>query len=504
MRVKNSIKNMGAALLGQVLILALSFINRIYFIKVLGVELLGVNGLFTNLISLLSLAELGIGIAIIYSLYKPLANKDEENIKALLNYFRVIYRNIGIFIIILGFIIMPFLDYIIEGEHNISNLNLIFTLFIMNSSVTYFLSYKRSILIADQKNYIVSLYHYGSLIFSNVLQIGVLVIYENYIFYLLISLIFNIIENLALSKVANKKYPFIKRLKDNKLERGQKKELNKNFRALAYHKLGSVVLNGTDNIIISTFLGLYWVGLYSNYLIITTALNKILGQLFGAVTASVGNLNVLSSNVKKYEMYNNMLFASFWLYGFSTITFFVLSKDFISIWIGTDFILENLVVFFITINLLIEGTRKASLVFKDAMGLFWYDRYKPLAEAILNLAFSIILVQHMGITGVLLGTIISKILTGMWIEPYVVFKYGFKMKILPYFLKFAYYLLITLMTFLLTYYISSFIQFTAFINLILKFALCVIFINLIYGLVFIRTNEFNYFYKLVKTLILRK
>lgn len=502
MRVKNSIRNMTASLIGQIFTILINFINRRIFIRVLGVELLGVNGLFSNIISLLSLAELGVGIAITYSLYKPIAEKDNKKINALLNYYRIIYRNVGLFILFLGLSLTPFLNNLIESDTNINNLYLIYVIFILNTVVTYFFSYKRSILIADQKNYLVTTYHYLAIFISNIVQIIVLLIYKNYILYLIVNIIIRIAENIKISKVADKQYPFIKGLKTNNLEENERRELSKNIKALAFHKFGSVIVNSTDNIIISKFVGLYWVGLYSNYVIITNALITVLSQIFGAITASVGNLNISSSKDKTYSMFNNIFLANFWIYSFCSITFYILSKDFITLWLGNKYLFNNYVVLILSINFLLNGMRKTSLIFKDAMGLFWYDRYKPFAEALLNLVFSVILVQQIGFPGVFIGTIISNLLTCFWIEPYIVFKYGFQKNVIHYFVKYGFYILATIIAFLVINYLSYLINYSPIVNLIIKGSICVFMINTIYTILFYKTKEFKYFITLFRKIII--
>lgn len=504
MRTKNSLKNIGASLLGQLVSLVFTFINRRIFVLVLGLEILGVNGLFSNVISILSLAELGIGMAMIYSLYKPMATKDEQKINALLNYYKKIYRWIGIIIFVFGLAIMPFLPYIMKSENEDINVHLIFFVFLLNALVTYFFAYKRSVLIADQKNYIITICHYISFIILNVLQIFILLVFGSYLGYLVVNIVFGIGVNILISHIANKKYPFIKNMNNQSLEIEEKKELTKNIKALALHKVGSVVVNGTDNIVISTYLGLAIVGLYSNYLVIIAALNTFIGQVFGALTASIGNLNVQGSKEQTYKMFNNVLFVNFWIFGFSAITFFILSEDFIRLWLGEDFQLAKPVVITITVYFFLKGTRKTSLIFKDAMGLFWNDRYKPLAEAALNIIFSIYLVQKIGLIGVFLGTILSHFLTCFWIEPYVVYKYGFNKKVFAYYIKYFYYSTNTIIAFLIVNYLVSSINGGLLENLVLKGLVCLIFINFVFFILNIRSAELEYLKSLLKKIIAKR
>lgn len=492
MRTKNSIINILVTTIGQVFAILINLLNRRVFITVLGIELLGINGLFSNIFTLLSLAELGVGIAIVYSLYKPINDNDFIKIRGLLNYYKSIYVKVGVFIFIIGLLILPFLDFVIKDSAGIKNLNVIYLIFLINTTVSYLFSYKRSVLIADQKNYIIMIYHYTLFFLSSVIQIVVLLLFGNFLLYLVISILSRLLENLTITRYVNIKYPHLKNVKDSRLSILDRRMLNKNIKALAYHKFGAVIVNSTDNIVISKFVGLQWVGLYSNYVIITSALVTILSQVFGSVTASIGNLNITESNKKNMEVFNNIFLANFWIYGFSAITFYILSSDFISIWIGDQYLMANSIVFVLALNFFLNGTRKTTLIFKDAKGLFWADRYKPLAEGILNLVFSILLVQKIGFIGVFIGTILSNLLTTMWIEPYVLFKYGFQKSVIEYFTKYLKYFAITSIAFIITLYLVSFVEFNVYINLFIKLAVCIISINAVFALSMYRSNEFKH------------
>ncbi|MEA4967940.1 MAG: hypothetical protein VB048_07490, partial [Bacteroidaceae bacterium] len=462
---------------------------------------LGVNGLFSNILTLLSLAELGVGIAIVYSLYKPIADNDEITIKGLMEYYKVVYRAIGLFITLVGFSLLPFLNYVIKDANYVGNIEIIYCIFVLNTSVTYFLSYKRSMLIADQKKYVETKIHYFVFFLSNLIQILSLLIFGNFILFLIISLISKVIENFVIIRYVDKRYPYLKKTKGAKLNSNERKSLSVNIRALAFHKFGSIIVNSTDNIVISKYLGLAWVGLYSNYYIITSALVTVLSQIFGSVTASVGNLIVTSSNEKTVDMYFNIMMVNFWLYGLTCILFYILANDFITLWIGEQFLFNKAIVFVLSVNLFLNGTRKTTLLFKDAKGLFWADRYKPIFEGILNLIISILLVQKIGFIGVFVGTIISNIFSTFWIEPVVLFKHGFNIKVSTYFLKYFKHLLISIIAFLLASSLTSFIAFSPLLNLVLKLLVSFLTVNVVYYLFLSKTKEFHYFKKIIDNLI---
>ncbi|MGX7393562.1 lipopolysaccharide biosynthesis protein [Carnobacterium mobile] len=504
MRTANSMKNVAVVLIGQILNILLSFGSRIVFVKMLNAEYLGVNGLFTDVLSILSLAELGFGSAIIYGLYKPLAVNNESKIKALMNFYSRVYRLIGFSVLGLGLVLLPFLNVIIKDAPAISNLNLIFLLYLANSVVTYFYAYKRSLIIADQKNYIVTFYKSGFFAVVTIVQVVILLVTQNFILYLLVKIIFSLIENILLSRKADILYPFLKDKNKEKLAVADRKAIFRNVKAMMYHRIGSVVVEGTDNILISSIVGIVWVGFYSNYSLIIGAINSIVNQIFESVTASVGNLNVVESEDKSFDIYKVMLFLNFWIFGFCAISLWILFNPFITLWLGSNFVMNHWIVALIVINFYTKGFRKATLVFKDAYGLFWNDRYKPVAEATVNLIASVILAKYYGIAGILLGTFISSMTTVFWIEPLVLYKNGFKRSVFDYFKRYAKYAGATFCAAGLTSLAGSFAGEQGINSFILKAFMCLIIPNTFFLLLFYRADEFKYVMEMLRGLFKRK
>ena len=342
-RTKNSIINIVAAVSGQGIGIIVGFITRIVFVAKLGEIYLGINGLFTNIVGLLSLAELGVGTAINYSLYKPLAENNVSKIKALMDLYKKIYYAIGIFILIIGMLLMPFLYFFGEDSdmRSISQIHLIFFLFLLNTSISYFYSFKRALIISDQKRYIATIYRYAFYIGMNIIQIGVLITTNSYILYLLINFISTITENICISKKADKMYPYLKEKVEVKLPKKDIEEIKKNTVALLYHKIGSSVINSTDNILISKIIGIVTVGIYSNYLLITNALNIIMGQFFMALTASIGNLGVTESSEKSENILYKIFFVNFWIVCIMSTSLYATVNLLIQEWFGSDMILNT-------------------------------------------------------------------------------------------------------------------------------------------------------------------
>ncbi|NLM05233.1 MAG: oligosaccharide flippase family protein [Clostridiales bacterium] len=492
MRTKKSIKNIMFALGGQILNSIITFISRTIFIYILGSDYLGINGLFTNILSMLSLAELGVGSAIIYSMYKPLADNDEYKISALMNLYSKAYKIIGAVVAVIGISLTPFLGYIIKDKPNVDNLTFIYLLFLLDSVLSYYFAYKRSIITADQKNYLNTINQQTFNIIKFLGQVLILLVTKNYILYLLVQIVCNFLSNIFISIKSDKLYPYLKLNRNAELKKEEKSLIFRNVRAMMSHKVGGVVVNSTDNILISSFVGVYWVGIYSNYVMITGVINSVLYQVFTALTASVGNLNVSEDKEKSKNIFYITFFLNFWIYSFCSICLWILLNPFITMWIGEEFMLSKNVVFIIVFNFFISGMRQTTIMYNTTLGLFWNDRFKPWFEAAINLVASLVLLKYFGILGVFLGTLISTITTSFWVEPYILYKYNFGKGLLKYFSKYFIYLFITIISGVITTYICSNITGNDILSLIYRLVICLLIPNGIYLIVFFKTYEFKY------------
>lgn len=505
MRSTNSIKNAIIATIMNLVTIVIGFIAQRIFIQTLGTEYLGINGLFTNILSMLGIIELGLGSAIIYHLYKPIAEEDEEKIKSLLLFYKVGYRVIGFIIAIIGLLIIPFLHFIV-GEVTISeNIIYIYLLFLMDIVASYLLTYKRSILYANQKTYIVNLVHIGYLVVMNVTQLAILILTKNYILYLWIKIVCRILENVIITIIANHKYPYIKDKQAKPLDKKVRKSIFTKVKGLVYHKIGSFVVLGSDNIIISTFLGVVTVGLYSNYNLIIQALNNLFSQVFNSITASVGNLLVESDKKKSYAVYKNILFFNSWMYAFASTGLLCVMEAFVKVWIGSEFLLPFGVLIALVINFYCQGMRKTSNTFKEAAGIFYEDRFVPLWESLLNIVASVMLVKIFGLIGVFIGTIISTFVLFFYSYPKFVYKPLFERTYVQYIKDYIPYLISTILSVIVTYLIISWIQVT---NPILQIVVNVILVcmipNMIHLLLFYKTEQFKYYKELFIKFIKKK
>lgn len=493
MRIKNSIKNIYTGVSSQVVSIIMRFLYRTVFIQILGVTYLGINGLFTNVLLVFSFAELGIGQAIVYSLYKPIANKNKKKICALMELYKKTYQTIGIIILLIGLSFMPFLSYIIkESTKNIDNINLIYILFVINSGVTYFYSYRITFIIVNQKSYMINKVNFVYSIISELIKISILIIFKNYIILLVISSTLTIIKNIYLSELSVRKFPYIKDTAGYKLKKQEKKKIFKNVRALIIYKVGTLSLNSTDNIIISTFVGLATVGLYSNYLVIVKSLTMLVSILFSSLTASIGNLNATENIHKRYFMFNVINLATFWIYSLLSIGIYICINPLIILWIGDKFILNSQTVLIITLNIYVGGMLFSSYNYRQTLGLFIYGKWRPIISAIINLAFSIFLGKRYGLNGILFATIIARMTTNVWYDPYIVHRKGFNKSPIKYYVKYLLYFGGLIFTGLITSFIASLVSINGLLGLMIDALIVVILVNSIFYLIFFKTREFCY------------
>lgn len=492
-RTSNSLKNMAFGIGSQVLSILMGFFTRWMFIALLGKEYLGVSGLFTNVLSLLSLANLGFDTAIIYSLYKPLADGDVVSVKGYMHVYKRVYRVVGATVFVLGCILMPFLPHLIKGTVTIpENIYIIYLLFLFQSASSYFFSYKQSLLTASQQNRVISLYHSIFMVLRNIGEMAVLFFFHAYIPTLICIIVFQLAENAWIARVTDKRFPFLTDSSAGEISVDQKQALKENVKSLFLYKISGTIISSTDNILISKFQGLASVGLYSNYVYIVDVIRTFLSYIFYSMTASIGNYNATESKDANEKMFYNLLFASFWLYGFTGICLGVLLNPFISLWIGEDYLLPSWTVFIIIVNYYTAGVQYASTTYREVTGLFKVGKYRPLIAALINLVVSIILAYPLGISGILLGTIISRVCVYFWFDPYIIHKKLFNRKLKYYFVTYLLYALISLgvgaICLIICNSIPAFHQWIAFL---VKTLICAVLPNLSFFILFKKRVEFQ-------------
>lgn len=498
MREKNSILNIISNLFVIILQIVLAFVVRFIFVKVLNEQYLGVQGLFTNIISMLSLAELGIGTAISFILYKPLAEKDYNKVSVIVTFLRKVYIAIGIVVLISGIIITPFLKYLVTG-YTMGNLNIIFIMYFITLAVEYFLTYPETLLSADQKHYKISFILIGYTLITNVLQIIVLLVTKNFLIYILADVVMKIIKAVAINLYIKRYYPEVNFYNKEKLEKKEKNVFIKNVKSLFLYKIGDYLINGTDNIIISKIIDISTVGIYSNYLSTITIFRNIMFNIINGVTASFGNLIIKEKEDVQENVFNIMNFITYMFCGFVFCCLIFLFNDFTKLLYGNNYVLGMMEVIIICLNFYIATMLLPLESVKSAAGLYYEDRYISLIQAAINVFISIILGLKIGLIGVLLGTFISYILTTVWERPIIIYKEIFKSNSIVYFKKYILQIFIIVFNILLDYLVITklFTQVTI-LNFILKGITIFIVYVVTNIIIFIKSNELQYILKTIK------
>lgn len=500
-RLKNSFGNSITAVGSQLLVTVLNFACRSVFIYVLGSEYLGVNGLFSNILSMLSLSEMGIGTAIVYNMYRAVEFNDQEQINRLMSFYAKVYSTIGFVIMFLGIGCSFFLQYLIkDNPFELSFLRVSFLLLVFNNAVSYFWSYRSCIVFVNQKDWICKISSTIVLILGNICQILVLIFVKNYIAYLVMQIVVTIANNSVQFIIAKKMYPNVKIDRKSHLKKDTYDDIIKRIKALLIHSVSGAINFGTDNLIISKFVGILETGYYSNYSMIINTLNSLITQLLNGVIASMGNLMVASDKNKIYEVFKKINFLSNWLYGTIAVGFFAVLDQFINLWTGKGHLLNRETVIVLIINFYVLGVRQPVMITRNAGGLYTNDRFVAVIKPIVNLFFSIILVQKIGILGVFIGTSISQIVADVFLFPYVMFKCLFREKLLSYYINYFINLLLMLICGVFSTAIISYISdyFNGILLLLVSGCLSVLLFNVVYIILNFRTKEFRYFLNLLK------
>lgn len=500
-RLKNSALNFASGFLGRVLTILLNFIVRTIFIHCLNEAYLSVNGLYSNILTILSLAELGFGSAMVYRMYAPVAVKDYQKTAALLHFYKKIYAVIGAVIFGLGLCVIPFMDYIIKDKPDVSGLTLYYILFLINTTISYwFASYKASVLYADQKEYIKTNVQNAMSILQSALQIVLLLIFRKYLLYLLVQLGCNIILNLFVAHLVDKRYPQIREYRDARLTSDELGQIKKDAEALVLSRFGHVVLNGTDNIIISAVVGVLWVGRLSNYTLICDSVTSVLCQITAAITGSLGNFFATEDKHAGYALFKKVEFLNFWLYGFSFIALVTLLDPFVQIWAGGRFVLGLPISIAIAINFFVAGYMNTLWVFRSTLGLFKQGKFRPILVAILNIVLSIVLGRLWGVFGVLFATFLSRAAISLWYDPLILHRYGFEVSCKPFFAR--YFRRVLLLTAVLIALLTIRHVVLSSATTALRFAVMTmvtaIVPNAIFWLAYRRCEEYAYFRSIVK------
>lgn len=434
-RTTRTIKNAVSGVVNKLVAMLAPFIIRTIMIQKLGVEYLGLNGLFSSVLQMLSLSELGFGSAMIYSMYKPVAEGDIRMVSALLNYYKKIYRIIGSFILVVGLVLLPNIKLFIASDYPSDiNIYLIYLIYLINTVVSYFLfAYKSSILIACQRsdieNNIISICNIGMYL----LQILVLMLTANYYFYILLLPFATIVNNIIRSWIVDRQYS--KYAANGFLDRETKHDLLTRVGALCGHRIGGVVFSSVGNLVISSFLGLIVLGKYTNYFYIYTAVNGIISIIFQSILAIIGNTIVCKSPEENYKTFEELFLLNAWQTCFCTCCFVGLYQPFMKIWMGEEYLLPFGVAVLLSVYYYIVNIRRVCVGYKDAAGMWKEDFFKPYCSVIVNIVFSIGLIKSLGVSSVVIGCIVAIVFVEIPWETKVLFNQYFKRSSALYYMK---------------------------------------------------------------------
>lgn len=491
-RTENVAKNIVWGYAANIVTMLLSFISRTIFIYTLGSDYLGLNGLFTNVLGILSFTELGIGNVMNYSLYKPLATGDTEKIKSLMALYKKAYRIIMFVVLGIGILVIPFLSYIIKDAGGIEHIYLYYGFFLFNTVTSYMVSYKNGLMNAAQKGYLVT----NITAIVNVITVTVqcisLLAFRNYFVYLFVQAAFQLVQRIILSIYVDKQFPLLKEKNIEKLPREDKVVLQENVEAMVYHKIGDVCVNQTDNIIVSAFISLSTVGKLSNYTLVTSSINRIITVIFNSCIAGIGNFVATESQERKKDIFKAYNFLAFWIYGVIAVELFALLQPFVSVWAGEKNIIDNVTVILITLEFYLVGLRVAVANFKTTCGIFQADKYIGIVQAVVNLFISVVLAKLIGLPGVYIGTLAQGVVDIVW-RPRLIYKLVFKESSKEYYVTwFGYLVLIVIIAFMACIVSEKILVQISLVRIVIAGIIILIMANSILYILFRKKKEFQF------------
>lgn len=502
-RKKNTVRNIFWGIINKLIQIIFPFAIRTILIKKLGSEYLGVSSLFSSILQVLNLAELGFGSALVFSMYKPIAEDDKQTICALLNTYRKIYRGVGGIILTGGIILLPFIQYIIKGDWPVGlNIYLVYFLYLLNTAISYFLfAYRVSLLLAHNRNDIVSKISSGVMTFQYMIQIVVLYFFLDYYIYVIVILISTMALNVIQAIYAVKMYPdYVCR---GKISNEMRSDIKKRVCGLASYKIYGVVYSSVDTIVISMFLGLIPLALYNNYYYITTSITAFMIIFTNSMTAGIGNSVVLETIEKNYRDFRQLVFMNVWMTGWCFICLIILFQPFVRLWLGEKYLLAEDTVFLLALMFYASRATAITFLYREALGLWWEDRLRPLIATVVNLTVNIFLVKRIGLNGVVISTIICTSFINVPWGTHVLFRKYFKQGERTYYLELIKYSVITFAVGAITYGCSTMVHFDGLSEIMLKAVICLIVPNIIFVVIYHSKQEFQQSYLLLKSIIKR-
>jgi len=504
-KTKNTINGVISGFINQLVTTLLPFVLRTVMIYVLGMEYAGLNSLFTSILSVLSLADLGFSTAVIYYMYQPIKENNTELICQLLGYYKIIYLWVGSIIGVMGILVMPFLHIFVKtGYPGNLNLYLLYMAFLINTVITYFFGgYRISLLLAHQRNDIYTIIGASINGLGYIIQIAALLIFKKYYLYLILMILLNLALTVAESHKATVMYPEYYPKKG--LGKSDRKEIKGKVCDLLYQKIGSTVSVSLDSVIISTYLGVTAVAVYGNYFYVFTAALNMINILYNVLTAGIGNKILVSSLEENYTVFKRLNFVNHFLITFFCTCLLCLYQPFMEIWVGKKYMYTIFIVLLFVVYFFISGSRKMILTYKDALGMWHIDRWKPIIACGVNLVLNIMLVKYIGVAGAIISTIISYVVVEMPWETYVLYKNYFKCSQKNYYKNFFLNGLSTVFVGGITFLINSHIVLhNLYLGLFLKAILTVLISLFLLHIIYNRNEDYHYIKSTLRKHFLKK
>lgn len=499
-RTKNAVRNIRGGIIEKIVTILLGFLTRTILIKFLGSEYLGLNSLFSSILQVLNLAELGFSTSILFSMYSPIANNDTEKICALMNYHKKVYRIIGLVIAIIGLSLIPFLDKIIKGSPPEGiNIYILYLIYLFGTVSSYWMfAYKNILLNAHQRNDIYSKVNSTLNICKSIFQILFIIFLRDYYLFVIMIPITSIITNIICAIIANKKYPEYKA--KGKLNKEEIATNRKKVFGIFTQKICGQTRNSFDSIFLSMFGGLTQVAIYNNYYSIFGYVRTFLVIITSSITAGAGNSIATESVEKNYKDMLKFNFMYMWIVGWFTACLLCLYQPFFKIWLGTEFMFPFYMVILFCIYFYLHSVGDIRYMYMEAAGIYDKEKYKYIIETITNILLNYFLGKYFGVLGIILATIISMFFINfLWISG-IVFKHYFKKySQKEFFINHFIYAFITSIGCVITYYTCSWVMIEGIIGLILKAIICCIIPNLIYIAVYRKNKYYKEAKKFVKT-----
>lgn len=469
--------------------LILGFITRKIFIHYMGSELLGLNSLFTDLLSFLNLADLGIGVSVQFSLYKPLAENNEDRIVSIVNTTRNIFNVIGIGIMLGGLLLTFFLDYLIANNpYDISFLRIVFMLNVLSISLTYFIAHKKIFLQAKEEIYLVNITDTVTQLLGMILKVFAVLLFKSYYLFVIVSILCTLVSNIVIRKTCDKRYPYLNR---TVIYPDDRKKLFLSLKDVIPLKLGMYLYTSTDNVIISSFLGLASVAAYSNYMLIINSVMQFCYMIAEAFKVSFGNLAYETGSIEKLAKYfNTYLFLQYLMSSFCATSLLCLLDPFIRLVFGNSFVIPFSCVAALALDFFIHSLyQPLSMVF-GALGKFKEDKTITLGIDVVNIALSLVLIKPLGILGPILGTLFSNTIT--WIfRIYQIVYLEFKMSVKAFVWRIAKYFCSFFSIILVCYWGCSCVKNSEITGFLIKIIICAVIPNLLNLIIWYRTAEFH-------------